>query len=349
MVHKERYEVTSAARLEAADPVCTPLSVIIWMPDPAEYATPHAVVQLSHGMEEHLERYDGFAEELCRAGFVVVGCDFVGHGESARACDAPLGYFGYYDQKELLPVDIHTLRQWASAQWPELPYFMFGHSMGSFAVRAYIAEHGEGLMGAILSGTGYQPPLLLAFGRALVKILSVLRGDRHYSHFIEKLLLGGYNKPFAPSRTAFDWLSSLDATVDAYVNDPLCGEGFTLNGDRELLNCIRRACSKATARATPHDLPLLFVSGEKDPVGDMRRGVLRSVEILQEAGESAITVKFYDNNRHEVLNDISRDEFIADVIAWMNAQLGADTAESGADITSAFIDTENRTVAREEA
>ena len=187
------------------------LDARLWLPEGA----PRAVVQLVHGMAEHIDRYDPVARRLNRAGLAVVGHTHLGHGPRAQR----QGYFADHDGWQHLIDDVHRLRGIAQEQFPGLPYLMLGHSMGSFVTRCYLQEHGEGLAGAMLSGTGHFDRKTVTAALAAANLVCLLGGARKPSALIDRLAFGGYNKPFAPWRTDFDWLSRAYAEVDKYVAD----------------------------------------------------------------------------------------------------------------------------------
>ena len=290
------------------------LDARLWRPEGA----PRAVVQLVHGMAEHMDRYDPVARRLNRAGLAVIGHTHLGHGPRAQR----QGYFADHDGWQRLIDDVHRLRGIAQEQFPGLPYLMLGHSMGSFVTRCYLQEHGEGLAGAMLSGTGHFDRKTVTAALAAANLVCLLGGARKPSALIDRLAFGGYNKPFAPCRTDFDWLSRAEAEVDKYVADPYCGFLFTGSGYRELFRGLKRLTDLEALRRMPKELPLLLFSGDSDPVGGMGRGVEQVAREMRDAGMEHVEVRLYPGGRHEILNETNRDEVVRDVIIFAEQCLG---------------------------
>lgn len=273
---------------------------------------PRAVIQLIHGMVEHLGRYAPLAEYLSEQGYTVVGADHRGHGLSANSRN-PLGYFGDGVQWDDLVEDIHAVRTYVSQRYPGIPYVMFGHSMGSFLLRTYLMRHSSELAGAAIVGTGLWPGTIATVGRTLARILSALR-PRGTAHLLNALAFGPYNKPFE-HRTPSDWLSRNQENVDAYIADPLSGfvpsNAFFL----QLLNGIQTANVERTFHLPP-DVPLYIASGELDPVGGAR--AVRSVAAhYSQAGSHDVTTHIYPHDRHEIFNETDKDQVWADFAQWL--------------------------------
>lgn len=294
------------------------------------------VIQLTHGMVEYIGRYREFADFLEQAGFVVAGHDHLGHGhtgdpggKAVYTTDRKdsgvesLGYFEESDPSGTLVSDMHTLRQIMQKQYPDLPYFMLGHSMGSYLLRQYLALHGEGLAGAIIMGTGYVPEKTTKAGLAVIKVLSAFHGSHYRSRFVQNL---SYSKPYQQyDLTGKDctrtWLSKNEENVKAYYKDPWCTYLFTLNGYRGLMESVQTTCRQENVDKIPKDLPVLFVSGQDDPVGDLGEGVRTVASMFQKAGIHDVTMKFYQNDRHEILNETDRENVRQDILFWMEARL----------------------------
>jgi alpha-beta hydrolase superfamily lysophospholipase len=296
------------------------ISVKTWAP-PGE---PRAVLQLNHGMAEYIDRYERFALAAAGRGYLVVGMDFIGHGDTAPEA-GEISHMGISlpGGRNVLVEDMHTLRTTTAAAHPGLPYFLFGHSMGSFALRAYLGQHGDGLAGAIVCGTGHLPPATLRFAQGFLRFLGLVHKPDYRSEFFAQLTLGAHNKPFekpGPARTKFDWLTRDEAEVDAYVADPRCHVTFSLSANRYLIDAYRRASDPATFAATPAGLPLLLISGSADPVGLMGRSPLKVKELYEASGHSDVTLNLYDGARHELLNEVNRDDVTRDVLEWLEAK-----------------------------
>ena len=288
----------------------------LWLPDDEK---PRAVVQLVHGMAEHIDRYDDTARALTDAGYAVVGHTQIGHGKNALIP----GWFSEGDGWQHLLNDIHLIRTLAQERFPALPYFILGHSMGSFLVRCYLTIHGEGLTAAVLSGTGDFDNKTVSAGRLVAKIVCALGGAKKPSALINQLAFASNNKPFEPARTPFDWLSRDEKQVDRYVMDPACGFLFTGAGYRDLFTGILRMNDEQAMRRIPRELPLLFISGDQDPVGGMGKGVKAVAERMEKVGVQSVDVALYEGARHELFNEINRAEVWRDLIAWLDEQLEA--------------------------
>ena len=285
-----------------------------WKPEGA----PIGVVQLVHGMAEHIARYDWVAKRLNAAGFAVVGHTHLGHGELA---ELP-GWFAKSDGWDALVADVHTLRTQTQQQYPGLPYFLLGHSMGSFVVRTYCQTHESGLAGVILSGTGHFEPLILNVGLFIANVQCAFGGEKKPSKLLESISFMGYNSEWSPARTGFDWLSKDTAIVDKYVADPLCGFPFTAGGYRDMFAGLKRLYPE-NLKTMDKDVPIRLFSGASDPVGGRGAGVKTTVAELQAAGVKDVTFTLYENGRHEMLNEVERELVCDDLIAWLTAQIKA--------------------------
>lgn len=279
---------------------------------------PIAVLQISHGMAEHFERYEPFIGVLCDAGVAVYTNDHIGHGKSV-ASEEDKGYFGEGTWHTMIG-DCHQLFEAAHAEYPDLPYFFFGHSMGSFVAREYAREYGAELAGAIFCGTGGPNPGA-SIGITLCKCIAGIKGERHRSKFINNMAFGTYNKKFA-GRTEFDWLTKDTTVVDAYIADPDCGYLFTLNGFVTLFDVLRTVNSDACFDETRRDLPILLIAGRMDPVGDYGKGVSTVCDKYTATGHTKVEMHLYDDCRHEILNESEMfQEVCGDVLEFVKANL----------------------------
>jgi alpha-beta hydrolase superfamily lysophospholipase len=281
---------------------------------------PRGIVQIVHGMAEHISRYDSFARFLAGNGYLVCGHDQLGHGKSVRD-RSQWGCLPPKTGKDILIQDIHDLRGIVSARCaPGTPYFVFGHSMGSFETRVYISRHAEGLAGAIICGTGYVDPKTSAAGNAMARLICRLRGADHISGMLHSMADGAYAKAIPDAKSPFDWLSHNRDNVNAYIADPACGYMFSAGGYATLTSLTQEACSPACAQAVPNGLPLLYMAGAEDPVGDNGKGVTTSFKMAQRAGASDAQLKLYPNMRHEILNETGRQAVYTDVLNWLVAR-----------------------------
>lgn len=279
-----------------------------------------AILQICHGMQEYIDRYDAFATYLTEKGFCVVGEDHLGHGKSVVS-DDKLGYFAKDNGNACVIQDIHTLRTKISGAYKGVPYFMLGHSMGSFLVRQYIEQYGAGLSGVIIMGTGAQPGSTLSAAKALCRIISVFHGWEYRSKMVDNLACGSYNKKFEPARTAHEWLTKDTAIVDKYEADPWCTFMFTLNAYYNMFLGIESAQSEILIQNIPKSLPLFLVSGADDPVGSFGKGVEAVYEQYQKCGIHNVKMKLYQSDRHEILNETDRQTVYADLLTWMEELL----------------------------
>lgn len=303
MTEKRSFTMLSTAGPE--------LDARVWLPD----GQPKAVVQLVHGMAEHIDRYDEPARYLAGRGYVVVGHTHLGHGPKA----AVKGFFARENGWQHLIDDVHALRQRMQAEYPGLPYFLLGHSMGSFITRCYLPEYAGGLAGCVLSGTGRFDNATITAGLVVSTLVCLLGGAEKPSALIDKLGFSSSNKPFEPARTPFDWLSRDGDKVDQYIADPSCGFPFTGAGYRDFFRGLKQMMDDSRLQGIPKNLPLLLFSGDHDPVGDMGEGVKKVADTFRQAGLQDVTLKLYEGGRHEMFNELNRDEVYADLAEWLNA------------------------------
>ena len=307
-----RYEKIPSTRPGAQ------LNVLVCLPE----GRPRAVLQMTHGMVEYIGRYEELARFLAGQGIAAVGHDHLGHGGTA-ATKEDYGYFGRPDGNRLLLDDIFAVTRWAKAlpALAGLPWFLLGHSMGSFYARQYLCEHGGELSGAILMGTGWQPRAAALAGRALCHLLAAFKGWHYRSKLVDGMAFGSHNRSFAPARTSKDWLNRDGREVDRYLADERCSFRFTLNGYDSLFTGLARLCDRRLLAQVPKDLPLLFLSGADDPVGSRGKGVERAAQSLRDAGVRHIAVKLYPAARHELLLELNRQEVFADIQAFMEQHI----------------------------
>ena len=282
---------------------------------------PQAIVQIIHGMSEYMARYEDFAAFLTERGFLVTGEDHLGHGLSVGEGDT-YGYFCPMDPATVIVRDVHRLKKTVQAQYPGVPYFILGHSMGSYILRNYLFRYGTGIQGAIIMGTGMEKKPAVTFVRILSKCMELIYGDKHLSRTLDKLAMGSYCKRIPNPRTPSDWLSKDEEVVNRYRVDPLCGFHFTVNGYRCLFELINRLFKKKNLEELPKDLPVLMVSGSEDPVGAYGEGVRKACESLRNAGMFHVELKMYAGDRHEILNELDRGQVMEDIAGWITLSGG---------------------------
>lgn len=286
-----------------------------WRPE----GRPRAVVQIVHGVAEHVGRYDQAARFLASHGFLVCGGDHLGHGRTVS--DGQYGYFAPKGGWDLVVRDVRRLRELEGEQYPGLPYFLLGHSMGSFLTRTYLIRWPGTVDGAILSGTGQEPAPLVAFGRAASEALCALRGPRYVSALIYQLSLGAYNRKFRPNRTTGDWLSRDPVMVDEGLRDPLCSFRPTVSMFRDMMTGLQFIGQERNVKKMDPSTPVYFFSGEQDPVGSMGKGVKKVAGLFRRAGCRDVTVKLYSGGRHEMLHETNRQEVLADLLSWLEGHM----------------------------
>lgn len=296
------------------------LHAIRWCPE----GDVKAVLQIVHGMAEHIDRYDEFARYLAQRGVLVVGHSHLGHGRSAASA-AELGYFAERDGCGCVLADIHSLRQMTAAEHPGVPYYILGHSMGSFLTRLYLTDHVSGLAGAVIMGTGDMPLPVLKLAKGVCLLLAKVRGWRHRSGLVNSMVVGGYEK-----KLGLGWLSKNEENVARYQADPLCGFCFTLNGFYGLFTAFHGAVSREMAGQVPKEIPILFVSGSEDPVGDCGKGVASVYRRYCDHG-SAAQMKLYEGDRHEILHEDDRQNVFTDIVRWMGIGESANGCTNPAD------------------
>lgn len=308
------------------------LRILLWLPNPAY--TRRGVVQLVHGMAEHIERYDEFARFLAGLGYVVFGHDHIGHGKSVSSMD-DLGNLPLDGGKKILVDDVDLVRKAAlkaSGKTEDLPVFVFGHSMGSFVVRSYITHYPQGLTGAVLCGTGNQARALSLAGRTVARTIGRLRGEDYHSRFVDSLVIGAFSSSIEDARTDCDWISTDPSVVDAYIADPLSGAMFSVGGYATLTDLTAEVVRKASAAQVPKDLPLLFIAGAEDPVGNGGEDVKAAAQLYRDAGVADVRTIIYPNMRHEILNEPRRQDVFNDVESWFTERtVLADVAAMAAD------------------
>ena len=281
---------------------------------------PRGILQIVHGISEHSGRYEHFAAFLAELGFLVVAEDHLGHGKSAPD-KADRGYFAKRKGWKTVVDDIAELHRRTAAQYPGVPYFLMGHSMGSFLTRTYLFRKPAPLAGVILSGTAQQPGWMLVGGRLLTRLYRLVAGERFRSGFVHGIAMGGYNKAFFPNRTDKDWLTRDERVVDAYVKDPRSGGRPTVGLYSDLMQGLTQMQKPANLQKMQKDLPIFFIAGDKDPVGAMGEGVKAAYNSMLEAGCTDITLKLYAGCRHELLNELNRDEVYEDLKDWLVGKL----------------------------
>lgn len=273
---------------------------------------PQAIVQLSHGMVEHIDRYQAFAQYLVRNQLFVYGNDHRGHGKTGEK-QGLLGYLAEKDGFDKTTEDLHLINRHIKQEFPNVPIFLFGHSMGSFLTRKYIQKYSREIDGVILSGTGYYPSIMTMFGKALASILP----PKKKSMLMNTLAFGSNNKHIKGKKTAFDWLTNDENAVQAYLDDPLTGYVPTGRFFFDLMSGLENIHNIRHNQSIRSNLPMLLISGDADPVGNYGTGVWKTASLYQQIGLLDITVFLYEGARHELLHERNKEEVYQTIYQWI--------------------------------
>jgi len=292
--------------------------VRMWKPD--EGVEIKGTVQISHGIAEYINRYDDFAKFLASNGFVVAGDDHLGHGKSV-AKDEDKVFFSENDGWNTVVSDLKTLHDTLKEKYPNVPSILFGHSMGSFLARTYIIKYPNDFDAAIISGTGNQPKALVNTGLFLGKIVKGTHSPRYVSKFLNDMSLGSYNKGFdaAPGETA--WLSTDKEMVKLYDTDPFCGAPSTCGLFCDMMGGIKFITDTENLQLMNKDMPVYFMSGADDPVGEKGKGVNRAYKLFCDTGMKDVKIRLYPGGRHEMLNEVNRADVYQDVLNWITEKI----------------------------
>ena len=272
------------------------ISAVLWLPEGA----PRAILQITHGMTEHIYRYKDFAKELTAQGITVAGFDLRGHGTNLNenGC-ASFGKNGWEGSLN----DMHLLHDYLENRFPNCPYFMMGFSLGSFLLREYLNIYDDKLAGAAILGTGYQPGVILTLMMAIVKSQIKKCGFDNTTPLVKKLSFETYNSKFTPNRTEFDWLCSDDAELDTYIQDSLCSDSISAGLFWQLLGSMKHTGNRSAYKKWDKKMPVLFLSGEKDPVGNDGKGVKKVKQTMNNVGIRNVSMHLFPNVRHDILHE----------------------------------------------
>ena len=286
-----------------------------WVPD----GEPRAVVQIVHGIAEFVERYDTFANYLNSLGFLVVAEDHMGHGQSING-EGIQGYFhgGWFSAV----ADTYKLLTDTRAEYPDIPYVLFGHSMGSFMARTILCDHPDsGIAAAVICGTGWHPTFAMPALLRVVEGICKKTGETNPSEKLQAMVFGSYNNKVEHPRTSYDWLTRDAKIVDDYIAHPLCGFTASCGLLREMMKGIYHIQKKENLDNMKKDLPVFFIAGGDDPVGSYGKGIHKCVEEFKKAGMTDVSLRIYPLCRHEILNEINKEDVFADVVKWIEKVL----------------------------
>ena len=281
---------------------------------------PRAVVQIVHGIAEHINRYDDFMKFLAENGILAVGEDHLGHGQSITNPE-DTGFFSDELGWGKVVMDVEHLHDTIAAEYPDIPYIFFGHSMGSFLTRTFIIDHPEKYDAAIISGTGHQNKLMVVGGYLMSEAMVKSKGSRSDGQKLNDIAFGSYLNRIENPRTAYDWLTRDNETVDKYIADPLCGFVAKTGLYRDMMGGIWFVTNQKNINMMDKEKPVYFMSGSDDPVGDYGKGVEKAYNAFCKAGLHDVKMKLYPGGRHEMLNEINKDEVYKDILDWINEKI----------------------------
>lgn len=291
------------------------LNTVIWETE----KEPVGVLQIVHGMAEYIDRYDNFAKYMTEHGFNVIGHDHLGHGYSVSD-ERDYGFFAEENGDKIIIEDMHSVTQYAKEKWEELPNFILGHSMGSFCLRQYLTKYSNDVFGAIIMGTGWIPSAAALLGKTIATNTCKSKGSHTVNPLLIKLTLEPYNKPFAPARTNCDWLSRDEKQVDLYVNDKLCGFDFTAGAYKDFFTVLEKIAKNRQLIGMRKSLPILITSGSVDPVGGKKACEKLNAQ-YKRCGIDDVTLKLWENDRHEVLNELDKSDVYDYICTWLKSKI----------------------------
>ncbi|MBQ8975551.1 MAG: alpha/beta fold hydrolase [Oscillospiraceae bacterium] len=274
------------------------------------------MLQIVHGMVEHIARYEGFAQAMCARGIAVVGHDHLGHGLTA-ASDEDLGYICEKYESNTLVADIFEVTKYICSEFPRVPNFILGHSMGSFLTRKYITMHSADVSKVIIMGTGFMPKSVVSLALFLTNMTGKLKGERHRSSFLTSLALGSYNKRFNYPNSPCAWLTKDEDILRVHDGDKYSTFTFTVNAYRALFSTLVYLAQWTGFDNVRRDIPVLITSGENDPVGDFGKGPTALYDEYKNRGMTDVTLKLYRGDRHEILNELDRESVYDDIYMWL--------------------------------
>lgn len=290
----------------------TNIHMITWEPDSEVLG----IVQINHGVSEHIDRYDDFAKFLNSKGILVVGIDYIGHGMSTNNGNKEM-YFGPSGSYKLVLTDIHYALQQTKNNYPNVPYTMLGFSLGSFLTISYMIDYPGIVDGAILVGTGSITSLKYKLVNMVVNKEAAKYGENVATERVRELSFGAYNKKFKPNRTTHDWLCKSEGAVDLYLADPLRGKAMTVGLFRELLSSMYYSCQTDNINKMNKTKPIYLLSGGDDYVGDKGKGVKKSLELFKSSGINDVDMKIYPTLRHAILHENENEQIYNDIYGWL--------------------------------
>lgn len=286
----------------------TTINAVKWLPS----TTPKGIIQIAHGVTEYIERYEEFATYMTNQGYIVVGNDHLGHGRSL--IEQKRMYTGGLNSWQYLVEDIRQCHEITTKEFPRLPYYILGFSLGSFLVRNYLSDYNPRVSKVFLVGTGYQNPLLISIVKGIVKQEIKKYGDSAYTDKINELSFGTYNKQLKNPKTKYDWLSKSKNNLEKYQQDPMVGKELTTSLFYEMLEGISYTSKESTIKKMNKSLPIIILSGEEDPVGEMTKGVIKYNNKLKKLGYKTV-LKIYPNMRHDIFHENLSNKVLEDILS----------------------------------
>lgn len=293
----------------------TTIHAVRWEPE----GEPKAIIQISHGITEHMLKYEELAAYFTGHGFMVVGNDHIGHGLSIAEGAKPL-YFGPEHSWNWAVEDMHTCQKMIKEQHPDVPYMMLGLSLGAFLIRTFLIDKPGEADGAILVGTGQTSAIPLSLVKWIVKNEAEKVGEENSSPLIRQVSFGTYNKRFAPNKTSFDWLCASEEGLKEYMDDPLISEDITAGLFREMLDGMIYSGNLKNQKKMDKNKPILLVSGEEDPVGDNGKGIRRAFFRFRKAGVKDVNVRMYPGLRHDVFLEKEKQDVFDEIYSWIESR-----------------------------
>lgn len=290
----------------------TLIHCVKWVPE-----NPIGVIQIVHGITEHIDRYEEFASYMVNQGYIVIGNDHLGHGKSIIT-DKPKMFIGELGSWNYLVKDINTLYEIITEEY-KLPIYLIGFSLGSFVSRHYLIDYNPFYQKAILVGTGIQPNIVLNILKLIVKGEVKKIGVENTSKFIRELSFGTYNKQIKDAKTDYDWLTSSEEEINKYINDPLVGKDTTGSLFYELLDGMVYT-SKLSNIKKMKELPILLLSGLDDPVGSKGNGV-KKLENIYKKNNIDVSLKLYEGKRHDLFHETNKLEVFNDILTYIKKEL----------------------------
>ena len=291
------------------------IHAVEWLPDQSEA---RGVVQIVHGISEHMGSYDTFARYIAANGYIAVGEDHLGHGASATS-KSDYGVFPEENGWNKIVEDVYALRKLEGSKYPGLPYCLLGHSMGSFLARTYLIDFSGTIDLTILSGTGQEKAWLIGLGKFVAGLLRRINGPHAKSRLLQRMSIGSYNRQFRPTRTTADWLSRDRDHVDSYIKGELTQISPSIGMFEDMLGGLQYIAEPANLTQMDKDIPVLFLSGAQDPVGANGEGVKKVYNMFENAGCRNLALKLYPQARHSILHETNKIEVFDDILIWLNS------------------------------